>query len=79
MTDPKLFTEVDLDQNILTGWDAIPTCIDVEEPELIIYVDAYGEYPPRLAYRAVEVGGDAEHILDAVTGEIIEFIPYYVI
>ncbi len=79
MVDPILFTQVDLEQEILTEWDAIGTCIDVEEPELILYADAYGENPPRLAYRAVEISGYAEYILDAVTGEIIEYIPYYVV
>ncbi len=79
VVDPKLFTQVDLEQEILSPLDVIPTCIDVETPELILYVDVMGENPPRLAYRAVDVGHDGEYILDAVTGESIEYIPYYVI
>ncbi len=79
VVDPKLFTQVDLDQEIVPPLDVIPTCIDVETPELILYVDIMGENPPRLAYRAVEVGYDGEYILDAVTGESIEYIPYYVV
>lgn len=79
MVDPILFTQVDLEQEILSPLEVLSTCIDVEEPELILYADAYGEYPPRLAYRAVEISGDAEYILNAVTGEIIEYIPYYVV
>ncbi|MBR2914014.1 MAG: dockerin type I repeat-containing protein [Oscillospiraceae bacterium] len=79
VVDPKLFTEVDTEQEILSGWDVLPTCIDTEEPELIIYVDALGENPPRLAYRAVGINGYEEHILDAVTGEEIIYIPYTVI
>ncbi len=76
---PSLFTQVDLEQEILSPLDVIPTCIDVETPELILYVDTIGGNPPRLAYRAVNVNHDGEYILDAVTGESIEYIPYYVI
>ncbi len=79
VVDPKLFTQVDLEQEILSPLDVIPTCIDVETPELILYVDVIGENPPRLAYRAVDVVHDGEYILDAVTGESIEYIPYYVV
>ncbi len=79
VVDPKLFTQVDSEQEILSPLDVIPTCIDVETPELILYVDAMGENPPRLAYRAVDVRHDGEYILDAVTGESIEYIPYYVV
>lgn len=79
VVDPKLFKQVDLEQEILPPLEVIPTCIDVEQPELILYVDTIEENPPRLAYRAVEISGDAEYILDAVTGEIIEYIPYYVV
>ncbi len=79
VVDPKLFTQVDLKQEIVPPLDVIPTCIDVETPELILYVDAIGETPIRLAYRAVDVRHDGEYILDAVTGESIEYIPYYVV
>ncbi len=79
VVDPSLFTQVDLDQEIMPPLDVIPTCIDVETPELILYVDIMGENPPRLAYRAVDVRHDGEYILDAVTGESIEYIPYYVV
>lgn len=79
VVDPKLFTQVDLEQEILSPLEVIPTCIDVETPELILYVDVMGENPPRLAYRAVDVRHDGEYILDAVTGESIEYIPYYVV
>ena len=64
MVDPKLFTQVDLEQEIVPPLEVIPTYIDVETPELILYVD---------------VRHDGEYILDAVTGESIEYIPYYVI
>ncbi len=79
VVDPKLFAQVDLKQEILSPLDVLPTCIDVETPELILYVDTIGENPPRLAYRAVDVRHDGEYILDAVTGESIEYIPYYVV
>lgn len=79
MVDPKLFTQVDLEKEIVPPLEVIPTCIDVETPELILYVDVMGENPPRLSYRAVDVRHDGEYILDAVTGESIEYIPYYVI
>ncbi len=79
VVDPKLFTQVDLEQEIVPPLEVIPTCIDVETPELILYVDVMGENPPRLSYRAVDVRHDGEYILDAVTGESIEYIPYYVI
>ena len=79
MVDPKLFTQVDLEQEIVPPLEVIHTGIDVETLELILYVDVMGENPPRLAYRAVDVRHDGEYILDAVTGESIEYIPYYVI
>ncbi len=79
VVDPKLFTQVDPEQEILSPLDVIPTCIDVETPELILYVDTIGDNPPRLAYRAVDVRHDGEYILDALTGESIEYIPYYVV
>lgn len=68
MVDPKLFTQVDLEQEIVPPLEVIPTCIDVETPKLILYKDVMGENPLRLAYRAVDVRHNGEYILDAVTG-----------
>ena len=79
VVDPILFTQVDVEQEIPSGWDVLPTCIDTEEPELIIYVDPLQENPPQLAYRAVSIDGYSEYILDAFTGELIEYIPYTVV
>lgn len=77
--DPELFKEIDLNAEYLPEDDVLPTCIDVQKPELIIYVDFYDNNKAKLAYKAVGVNEDCEYIIDAFTGEPIEWIPYYVV
>ena len=80
MVAPSLFAEVDPTAACISE-DVIlrNSGYSLGSAELIIYVDAYEEIPPRLAYRAITSDGYSEYIFDAVTGDEIEWIPYYVI
>lgn len=75
--DPMLINEIDLTSQCISKEEAISKDMHVNEPKLIIYVDNNDKFSPKLAYRAVNVNEDGEYIIDAVTGNIIEYILYY--
>lgn len=75
--DPMLINEIDLTSQCISKEEAISKDMHVNEPKLIIYVDNNDKFSPKLAYRAVNVNEEGEYIIDAVTGNIIEYILYY--
>lgn len=48
VVDPKLFAQVDTQQEVVPPWEVLPTCIDTEKPQLILYVDDRDEKSPDL-------------------------------
>lgn len=77
IVDPMLFNKIDLTIPCLSREEAISKDMHVYEPDFIIYADNGDKLSPKLAYMAVNVNKDGEYIIDAVTGDIIEYIPYY--
>lgn len=78
IVDPMLFNKIDLSMSCLSKEEVISKDMYVNEPELIIYIDNDDKFLPKLAYRAINVNENGEYIIDAVTGDTIEYIPYYV-
>lgn len=80
ITNPEKYSTVDINAQCV-GTEAVFDAVnwDVEESDIekVIYVDTWKEVPT-LAYRVIVKNGNAECIVNAVTGELIEEIPYYV-
>ena len=83
IVDPEKYMEVDTEAECLSGEEIMrkyeSTYYGLSEPQKIIYVDKYSDVPLRLAYRAESHNKLEEYIFDAVTGEQIACIPYYVV
>lgn len=80
VVDPRLCTQLELNEKCIT-MEEIKTIIgrywEAEKIEKIIYIDFQDKYSLKLAYRVCGYGG--EDIYDAISGKIIEYIPYYII
>ncbi|MDE6730389.1 MAG: dockerin type I repeat-containing protein [Oscillospiraceae bacterium] len=75
IVDPIDFSKIDVTAHCISKSEAVSPDMYVEEPELIIYT-VWNELPC-LAYRAVKENEEGEYIINAITGEILEYIPYY--
>lgn len=85
LVKPELYSEIDLDGEYKTI-DEIKESIDkyemessVKEPQFIIYLDWISGFDYELKPAYVVEWRDYERIYDAVTGEEIEYIPYFVV
>ena len=87
-TDPSVIKDIDTEAECISEdrlHEAIidaadkneePFVIDTEkQPRKVIYADTDGK-TAKLAYSAVDQNGRSEFIIDAVTGEVLEFISY---
>lgn len=81
IADPEIYCALDLDVVCISEEDVKALLKEagrvVSKLEKIIYIDFQDNYSLKLAYRAVNY--DYEDIIDAITGKIIAYIPYYVI
>ncbi|MBP3745966.1 MAG: dockerin type I repeat-containing protein [Ruminococcus sp.] len=86
LIDPRKYEEIDVDpENMLSEEDAISEWMfSIHDVCKIIYFDHIhsskepDRYDAKIAYLLKSKNRDSEMIIDAVTGEEIEFIPYYV-
>lgn len=81
LVNPENYYEVDLNAPRITS-EELERIVqhNGREIELVIFsYSLYGVETPKLAYKVVTPAGDAEDIVDAITGEILESIPYFVV
>ena len=86
LIDPEMYKEIELfPENMLSEDEVCDKYYYIDHDCCkIIYFDHKnytrkpGVYLPEVAYLLKDLNGDYEIIIDAVTGEKIEFIPYYV-
>lgn len=86
LIDPRKYSEIDLaPENMLTEEEAYDRdCYPDHDISRIIYFDMddsssrLNQYAPKLAYMLKDRNQTYEMIIDAVTGEEIDLIPYYV-
>ena len=86
LIDPEMYKEIELfPENMLSEDEVCDKYYYIDHDCCkIIYFDYKnytrkpGVYLPEVAYLLKDLNGDYEIIIDAVTGEKIEFIPYYV-
>ena len=82
MLDPNTLAafDFDVDAPCLSADEIKTLYTNTKEPEKIIYVSGTMDKSKAvLAYRAEFTNEDGEYIIDAFTGEMIEYIPYFVV
>lgn len=82
MLDPNTLAafDFDVDATCLSADEIKTLYTNTKEPEKIIYVSGTMDKSKAvLAYRAEFTNEDGEYIIDAFTGEMIEYIPYFVV
>ena len=80
IADPEIYCALDLDV-VCISEDALKQTLQYEAQDIekIVYVDTSNDdFSLKLAYRVVEPNGDGEEILDAITGEQLAYISYFV-